>query len=281
MFRRPRATDLSKPSPHAPPSPNIAPNSHSMPIWACFGCSARPLPFPFTITAPQGCVFRVWHVTHIPPRLEQQNEPTRAHSVVRVPSPRLEHQNTLTRVCSDVRACPLLSRTAERAHTGSFCCSGTSSPHLEQQNEPTWARSAIRARSPCLKHQNEPRGSFCCSGTFPPRLEQQNEPLWARSDVQARFLSLPLSQTSERALVGAFLCLVMSPSSPTGKTCLIGRVFAVRHTHTLLCFSACPYPSPYLELRSAQIGNYFYNSVISSFVFTFYIKIKIIGLIFL
>jgi len=189
-----------------------------------------------------------------------------------------EHQNTPTRACSDVRACPLLSRTAERARVGSFCCSGTfplpsrsrtperalvgafccsgtSSPRLEQQNEPTRARSAIRARSPRLEHQNEPRGSFrysgtfppsrtpqralvgafCCSGTFPPRLEQQNEPLWARSDVRARSLSLPPSQTSERALVGAFLCSVMSPSSPTGKTCLIGRVFAVRHTHTPSC----------------------------------------------
>src|SRR6266571_4620674 len=96
---------------------------------------------------------------------------------------------------------------------------------LARYPHPSSSRAAERAHT----------GLFCCSGTFLPRLEQQNEPLWARSDVRARSLSLPSSQTSERALVGVFLCSVMSPSSPTGKTCLIRRVFAVRHTHTPSC----------------------------------------------
>ena len=127
-------------------------------------------------TRPWGRVFRVWHVTHIPPRLEQQNEPTRARSVVRVPSPRLEHQNTPTRACSDVRACPLLSRTAL----------SLSPPVLEHQNAPLWARSAVRARLLTVSSsRTSPHGLVLLFGHVPPVSNTRTSP-GARSAVRAR-----------------------------------------------------------------------------------------------
>src|SRR6266571_1907477 len=110
-------------------------------------------------------------------------------------------------------------------------------------------------------------GAFWCSGMSPPISLVSN----TRTCPHRHVLVLghlpspfPSSQTQERARVGSFLCSGTSPPPCP-----------------LLCCSACPVPLPCLEHhKCAQIGIYFYISIVSSFVLTFYIKIKIMRLIF-
>ena len=137
------------------PSPSRTPERACMGTFWCSRTSPLPLPHLEHQNEPVCGSFWCSHTSALPfSRLEHQNEPTRARSDVQAPFP-----ISTTRTCPHELVLVLAhlsspspsSRTPERAHMGSFWCSRTSPLPLlclEHQNEPTRARSDVRAPLP-------------------------------------------------------------------------------------------------------------------------------------
>jgi len=183
------------------PSVHIMLNSKSMPIWACFGCSAQPLPFPFHHYHPpttkhkkhalEGMYFMFGTLLT---SLLISNTRTSPHGHVLLFGylPPILNIRTRPQGCVLMFGHILSSLKQHFPFSLLFCCSGTSSPcglilvfghvpspfsHLKHQNASLWACSYVWSCPPHLQQQkNALSGMFFLSNPHTPSCAFQHAP---------------------------------------------------------------------------------------------------------